>query len=190
MGPLNPVVAARQPVYHVTKNRNLGSLMHRIRYPRGSQKRSPKNIHRPRPRPFQAATSPGVLHSDPYQASESSDVTSCLSRPRPANGQVSARVTFPKDRAQPSRHFIQKEYNSKDGKIYWANTITKESTWEKPDALKSPFEVSPACRVRSNHITDSKHSATDSERSLRPSGNSIRPKARHTLSTMSPKRLR
>jgi hypothetical protein len=37
----------------------------------------------------------------------------------------------------------QKEYNSKDGKIYWANTVTKESTWEKPDALKSPFEVSP-----------------------------------------------
>ena len=36
----------------------------------------------------------------------------------------------------------QKEYNSKDGKIYWANTVTKESTWEKPDALKSPFEVS------------------------------------------------
>jgi len=31
---------------------------------------------------------------------------------------------------------------SKDDKIYWANTVTKESTWEKPDALKSPFEVS------------------------------------------------
>jgi hypothetical protein len=38
--------------------------------------------------------------------------------------------------------YLQQEYTSKDGKIYWANTATKESTWEKPDALKSPFEVS------------------------------------------------
>lgn len=34
---------------------------------------------------------------------------------------------------------LQKEY-TQDGRIYWANTVTKESSWEKPEALKSSFE--------------------------------------------------
>lgn len=33
------------------------------------------------------------------------------------------------------------EHKSLDGKIYFYNTETKQSTWEKPDELKSPAEV-------------------------------------------------
>ena len=49
-----------------------------------------------------------------------------------------------------------KEYNSKDGKIYWANTVTKESTWEKPDALKSPFERAIATTKWKQYTTNGK----------------------------------
>jgi len=33
------------------------------------------------------------------------------------------------------------EHKSLDGKTYYYNTETKQSTWEKPDELKSPAEV-------------------------------------------------
>lgn len=33
------------------------------------------------------------------------------------------------------------EHKSVDGKTYYYNTETKQSTWEKPDELKSPAEV-------------------------------------------------
>lgn len=33
------------------------------------------------------------------------------------------------------------EHKSLDGKVYFYNTETKQSTWEKPDELKSPAEV-------------------------------------------------
>lgn len=33
------------------------------------------------------------------------------------------------------------EHKSVDGKTYYYNTETKQSTWEKPDDLKSPAEV-------------------------------------------------
>lgn len=33
------------------------------------------------------------------------------------------------------------EHKSMDGKTYYYNTETKQSTWEKPDDLKSPAEV-------------------------------------------------
>lgn len=42
-------------------------------------------------------------------------------------------------------HLCQKslwtEHKSVDGKTYYYNTETKQSTWEKPDDLKSPAEV-------------------------------------------------
>ncbi|KAJ6560990.1 hypothetical protein B0H10DRAFT_2118198 [Mycena sp. CBHHK59/15] len=35
---------------------------------------------------------------------------------------------------------IWTEHRNPDGRTYWFNTGTKESVWEKPDDLKSPFE--------------------------------------------------
>lgn len=41
--------------------------------------------------------------------------------------------------------FLQKsmwtEHKSPDGRTYYYNTETKQSTWEKPDDLKTPAEV-------------------------------------------------
>lgn len=34
------------------------------------------------------------------------------------------------------------EHKSPDGRIYYYNTVTKQSAWEKPDELKTPAEVS------------------------------------------------
>lgn len=33
------------------------------------------------------------------------------------------------------------EHRNPEGRTYWFNTGTKESVWEKPDDLKTPFEV-------------------------------------------------
>ena len=33
------------------------------------------------------------------------------------------------------------EHKSPDGRIYFYNTVTKQSVWEKPDALKSSTEL-------------------------------------------------
>lgn len=33
------------------------------------------------------------------------------------------------------------EHKSPDGRTYYYNTETKQSTWEKPDDLKTPAEV-------------------------------------------------
>ena len=33
------------------------------------------------------------------------------------------------------------EHKAPDGRIYFYNSVTKESSWEKPDDLKSPQEV-------------------------------------------------
>ncbi|KAI3600446.1 formin binding protein, partial [Moniliophthora roreri] len=32
------------------------------------------------------------------------------------------------------------EHRNPEGRTYWFNTVTRESVWEKPDELKSPFE--------------------------------------------------
>ncbi|CAE6509238.1 unnamed protein product, partial [Rhizoctonia solani] len=34
----------------------------------------------------------------------------------------------------------QAEYRNPEGRIYWYNTQTKASSWEKPEELKTPFE--------------------------------------------------
>lgn len=36
------------------------------------------------------------------------------------------------------------EHKSPDGRTYYYNTETKQSTWEKPDDLKTPAEVKEA----------------------------------------------
>lgn len=36
----------------------------------------------------------------------------------------------------------QHEYKAPDGRTYWSHSVTKQSRWDKPDDLKSPFEVS------------------------------------------------
>ncbi|WVO18238.1 hypothetical protein L204_105946 [Cryptococcus depauperatus] len=32
------------------------------------------------------------------------------------------------------------EYKNADGRVYWSHALTKQSVWEKPDELKTPFE--------------------------------------------------
>ncbi|KAJ9103772.1 hypothetical protein QFC21_002234 [Naganishia friedmannii] len=32
------------------------------------------------------------------------------------------------------------EYKAQDGRTYWSHSVTKQSTWDKPDDLKTPFE--------------------------------------------------
>uniref|UniRef100_A0A671QKY9 Pre-mRNA-processing factor 40 homolog B n=1 Tax=Sinocyclocheilus anshuiensis TaxID=1608454 RepID=A0A671QKY9_9TELE len=41
---------------------------------------------------------------------------------------------------RPSHKSVWTEHKSLDGKTYYYNTETKQSTWEKPDELKSPAE--------------------------------------------------
>uniref|UniRef100_H2T461 Pre-mRNA-processing factor 40 homolog A n=1 Tax=Takifugu rubripes TaxID=31033 RepID=H2T461_TAKRU len=41
---------------------------------------------------------------------------------------------------QPKKKSVWTEHKSMDGKTYYYNTETKQSTWEKPDDLKSPAE--------------------------------------------------
>uniref|UniRef100_A0A673CW08 Pre-mRNA-processing factor 40 homolog A n=1 Tax=Sphaeramia orbicularis TaxID=375764 RepID=A0A673CW08_9TELE len=41
---------------------------------------------------------------------------------------------------QPKKKSLWTEHKSLDGKTYYYNTETKQSTWEKPDELKSPAE--------------------------------------------------
>ncbi|XP_011488013.1 pre-mRNA-processing factor 40 homolog A isoform X2 [Oryzias latipes] len=41
---------------------------------------------------------------------------------------------------QPKKKSVWTEHKSLDGKTYYYNTETKQSTWEKPDDLKSPAE--------------------------------------------------
>uniref|UniRef100_A0A8C4DMJ9 Pre-mRNA-processing factor 40 homolog A n=1 Tax=Dicentrarchus labrax TaxID=13489 RepID=A0A8C4DMJ9_DICLA len=41
---------------------------------------------------------------------------------------------------QPKKKSLWTEHKSLDGKTYYYNTETKQSTWEKPDDLKSPAE--------------------------------------------------
>lgn len=43
----------------------------------------------------------------------------------------------------PPQKSLWTEHKSLDGKTYYYNTETKQSTWEKPDDLKSPAEVQP-----------------------------------------------
>lgn len=42
--------------------------------------------------------------------------------------------------ASPVKTGSWHEYKSADGRSYWAHSVTKQSVWEKPDELKSPFE--------------------------------------------------
>lgn len=32
------------------------------------------------------------------------------------------------------------EYKNSEGRTYWSNSKTKQSVWEKPDELRTPFE--------------------------------------------------
>ena len=57
-----------------------------------------------------------------------------------------------------SQKSLWTEHKSLDGKTYFYNTETKQSTWEKPDDLKSPAEV----KTFISFITDLK--STSSER--------------------------
>ena len=33
------------------------------------------------------------------------------------------------------------EYKNSEGRVYWSHSVTKQSVWEKPDELKTPFET-------------------------------------------------
>jgi len=36
------------------------------------------------------------------------------------------------------------EYKNSEGRPYWSHNVTKQSVWEKPDELKTPFEKAMA----------------------------------------------
>ncbi|XP_062314012.1 pre-mRNA-processing factor 40 homolog A isoform X2 [Osmerus eperlanus] len=54
-------------------------------------------------------------------------------------GTVGTANGSPQDE-QPKKKSLWTEHKSLDGKTYFYNTETKQSTWEKPDDLKSPAE--------------------------------------------------
>ncbi|XP_066543076.1 pre-mRNA-processing factor 40 homolog A isoform X2 [Hoplias malabaricus] len=56
-----------------------------------------------------------------------------------APGTTSTTNDSPSD-DQPKKKSVWTEHKSLDGKTYYYNTETKQSTWEKPDELKSPAE--------------------------------------------------
>ncbi len=33
------------------------------------------------------------------------------------------------------------EYTNAEGRTYWSHALTKQSVWDKPDELRTPFEV-------------------------------------------------
>ncbi|XP_059355440.1 pre-mRNA-processing factor 40 homolog A-like [Carassius carassius] len=53
-----------------------------------------------------------------------------------------ASTTSTESDEQPKKKSVWTEHKSLDGKTYYYNTETKQSTWEKPDELKSPAELS------------------------------------------------
>ncbi|KAM6985983.1 pre-mRNA-processing factor 40 homolog A [Aplochiton taeniatus] len=57
----------------------------------------------------------------------------------PAPGTASTTNGSPQD-DQPKKKSLWTEHKSMDGKTYFYNPETKQSTWEKPDDLKSPAE--------------------------------------------------
>ncbi|KAM9484182.1 pre-mRNA-processing factor 40 homolog A-like isoform 7-T8 [Salvelinus alpinus] len=56
-----------------------------------------------------------------------------------APGTVGTTNGTPQD-DQPKKKSVWTEHKSMDGKTYYYNTETKQSSWEKPDDLKSPAE--------------------------------------------------
>ncbi|KAM9486169.1 pre-mRNA-processing factor 40 homolog A isoform 2-T2 [Clarias gariepinus] len=56
----------------------------------------------------------------------------------PGTTSTTANDSSPDD--QPKKKSVWTEHKSVDGKTYYYNTETKQSTWEKPDELKSPAE--------------------------------------------------
>ncbi|KAG8746212.1 hypothetical protein FRC10_005728, partial [Ceratobasidium sp. 414] len=45
------------------------------------------------------------------------------------------------------------EYRNPEGRIYWYNTQTKASSWEKPEELKTPFEKAMAATPWKEHVS-------------------------------------
>jgi pre-mRNA-processing factor 40 len=41
--------------------------------------------------------------------------------------------------ASPAKS-LWSEYKNPQGRVYWSHSQTKQSVWEKPDELQSPFE--------------------------------------------------
>ncbi|XP_048868690.1 pre-mRNA-processing factor 40 homolog A isoform X2 [Brienomyrus brachyistius] len=78
---------------------------------------------------------PGVSPAEVAASSASGTLTSS-----PAVSTMQQGVTAsPKDE-QTKKKSVWTEHKSVDGKTYYYNTETKQSTWEKPDDLKSPAE--------------------------------------------------
>ncbi|KPP77437.1 pre-mRNA-processing factor 40 A-like [Scleropages formosus] len=78
---------------------------------------------------------PGVSPVDTAASTTSGTLTT-----NPAIAAAQPGMTAsPKD-DQPKKKSVWTEHKSVDGKTYYYNTETKQSTWEKPDDLKSPAE--------------------------------------------------
>ncbi|MBN3323974.1 PR40A factor, partial [Atractosteus spatula] len=88
--------------------------------------------------PLQPTGPPGVNSSDTAVASTASGT---LATNPAVSGvqQATAASSSPQD-DQPKKKSVWTEHKSPDGRTYFYNTETKQSTWEKPDELKSPAE--------------------------------------------------
>ncbi|XP_066543901.1 pre-mRNA-processing factor 40 homolog A isoform X2 [Amia ocellicauda] len=81
---------------------------------------------------------PGVSASDTAVAPTASGTLA--TNPTVSAVQQAATASSSPQDDQPKKKSLWTEHKSPDGRTYFYNTETKQSTWEKPDELKSPAE--------------------------------------------------
>lgn len=62
--------------------------------------------------------------------------------PPPGFGSFPPPMVMPSQQLSPQTEGDQwTEHKAPDGRVYYYNSVTKQSSWQKPDQLKTPAEV-------------------------------------------------